>query len=642
MLNSKTGILLAVGAGLMLGPLLPWWSNIVGAFSSPSIDETRHLDTLAQTDDYGYDRLEELSDEQWLPEVSVSAVGSVRMATHVLDTIGLNEWSFYNNAMRLQSNPGNLLPLHPSYDIQLLRPKAVPLATFTSNLGREVDFRESTFTDQLPSLSLNCVREEPRVILLTVETASLLNEHLDHFRDWSSEAPTVLVYFGSILPPALSAFPSPVLHLPDDSPTAQAIAVQALFGALDLALQGGEVLPASRLGHAPPEVVNINRRELDRIDRYVQRAIRRRAIPGCQVLVAKDGKIVYDKTFGHHTYDKKQAVRPTDLYDLASITKVAGTTLGVMELYDQEEITLNGRVREYLDIYNRSGLKYLRVKHLLAHHTGLQDNLPIARWLRMPDLVQRQRDKDHLTALGKDLYLKNGVTEGVLQEMKKVKLPRRGYFRYSDVNFLLLQQIIEAQSGQQLDQYLVNAFYEPLGLRRLQFRPGLNLPDQEIVPTERDKKWRDQLVHGEVHDESAFLLGGVAGHAGLFGNARDVATVFQMLLNGGSYGEEHFFSSKTVDRFTRRNGYNYRGSGFDRLVGHSKSLRYYGASDQTFGHTGFTGTCVWADPENDLIFVFLSNRIHPNKYNNKLQKLGLRERLHKIVYQSLDSFEEEV
>ncbi|MEM1215745.1 MAG: serine hydrolase [Bacteroidota bacterium] len=640
--HTKTGVWLTLGAGLLIFPLLNWW---LPTTISPSLDlvtETTPTDSLTSVDEYGLDRLEELSDEQWLPEVAVSAESSMRVATHVLDTVNWQEWSYYANGMRLLGNPGRLLPLHPGYNVQLLRPTGVPLVTFASNLGREVDFRESTYGPDLPTVSPNCTREEPLVMLVTEAEVAWLQQHTISVQQWYRELPTVLIYFGETLPKTLRQAPVPVLHLPDATATAQALAVQALFGAADLAMQDGEVLAATRLGHAPPEIAQIDRSQLDRIDRYVQRAIRKRAIPGCQVLVAKNGKIVYDKTFGYHTYKKEQAVRPTDVYDLASITKAAGTTLGLMRLYEQGEISFNARLRDYLDVYDRSGLKYLKLKYLLAHHTGLQSNLPIARWLRQPDLFTVEKHEDHLVALGKDVFLKNGVREEVLAEMPRVKIPRRGYFRYSDVNFLLLQQVIEAKSQQSLDDYLTQHFYEPLGLRRLQYRPGLRLPEQEIVPTERDQKWRKQLVHGEVHDESALLLGGVAGHAGLFGNARDVATVFQLLLNGGEYGERTFLNSKTIDRFTRRNGYNYRASGFDRLVGHSKSLRYYGASEATFGHTGFTGTCVWADPENDLVFVFLSNRIHPNKYNTKLQKLGLRERLHKIVYQSLGTFGEEV
>jgi CubicO group peptidase (beta-lactamase class C family) len=303
---------------------------------------------------------------------------------------------------------------------------------------------------------------------------------------------------------------------------------------------------------------------------------------------------------------------------------------------------LSERLDAYLPAYQKSGLKYLRLRHLLAHQTGLQANLPIAQWLRKDDLFQTVKSEGYLTAIGKDFYIKNGVREDLLEELEQVRTPRRPFYRYSDVNFLLLQQVVEEVSGQPLDNYLQQYFYDRMGLHRLQFRPGLQIPEEEIVPTEKDKKWRKQVVRGEVHDESALLLGGVAGHAGLFSNARDLAVVFQMLLNQGNYGGQQYLQPATIDKFTSRNGYNYRGFGFDRLAGHSKSLQAYGASKETFGHTGFTGTCVWADPDNDLVFIFLSNRIYPDKYNNKLQKLGLREHIHKVIYQSLGSFQEEV
>jgi CubicO group peptidase (beta-lactamase class C family) len=313
-----------------------------------------------------------------------------------------------------------------------------------------------------------------------------------------------------------------------------------------------------------------------------------------------------------------------------------------MRLEEQGQLQLEDRLWEVLPDYKHTSLRYLRLRHLLAHHTGLQSNLPIARWLRADDSFQKLASPEYPHSLDQDFYLKAGIREAVLAQLKRLRIPRRLYYRYSDVNFILLQEVLETRSEQELDVYLENYFYEPLGLQRLQFRPGLSLPADEIVPTEYDKRWRKGLVQGEVHDESAALLGGVAGHAGLFSNARDLAAIFQMLLNEGTYGGRTYLEPGTIKRFTARNRYNNRAYGFDRLAAHSGSLRYYGASLSSFGHTGFTGTCVWADPERDLIFIFLSNRTYPNKYNNKLQRLGLRERLHKIVYQSLGKQDEEV
>jgi CubicO group peptidase (beta-lactamase class C family) len=638
--KTKTTVLLALGAGMTLFtffrfqyPLVPADMLVADLADSSSIE-----------DYYGFDRLEddELVDELWLPEISVAGDADFARAGHMLDTISLSEWTYYANHLVLLSNPGHLLPLHPSYDLELIRPEANAFAVLSNGLNQMTNFRESTFSNDLPEVSINCSRDVPVVLLLDEENANIVDRTSATLLDFSNDKSLVIIYFGDHLPDGLNDFPAPVLHLSDASSTAQAIAVQVLFGALDTPLANGDLMRAIRLGHAPPELMGIDREKLKSIDSYVNSAIRRRAIPGCQVLVAKSGKIVYEKTFGYHTYAKDQVVDPLDLYDIASITKAAATTLGLMKLTDEAQFDLANRISDYLPQYNKSGLKYLRMRHLLSHQTGLQANLPIAQFLRQDDIFQDQKNKSYLTALGKDMFLRNDVKETLLNQLKSVKVPRRSFYRYSDVNFILLQQVLEQQSGLTMDAYLERNFYEPLGLRRLQFLPGLSLPDEEIVPTEKDNRWRHELVRGEVHDESALLMGGVAGHAGLFSNARDLAVVFQMLLNGGTYGDETFLSESTIRTFTHRNNYNYRAFGFDRLAGHSKSLRYYGASEQTYGHTGFTGTCVWADPENDLIFIFLSNRIHPDKYNNKLQKLGLRERIHKIVYQSLGTAKQEV
>jgi CubicO group peptidase (beta-lactamase class C family) len=605
-------------------------------------EEISTPDSLNGTDNYGLDRLEEepseLSDENWLPEISVGVEAIGRAAGHLLDTISYQEWHRYAKAIVLNQNPGNLLPLHPAQQVRVIRPEGRVFPIFNKDLQQIANFTELAWATNLPQLEAACTQQEITVLLIDDASRLALENDYAGILQLAQERPTIIVYFGEDTGTIIPALPVPVLMLPDYSPTAQAMAVQLLYGAQNMTMLSGGILAASRLGHAPPEVVGIDRDKLRGIDQYVQRAIRKKAMPGCQVLVAKSGRIIYDKTFGHHTYDKLQAVDPQDVYDLASLTKATATTLGLMHLYDQQKIDLSKRIRDYLPVYDKSGVKYLRLRHLLSHHTGLQANLPIAHWLRRDDLFNTQKTGDYLTGIGKNVYLKNGVRESLLAEITKVRTARRPYYRYSDVNFLLLQQVVEATGGLPLDVYLEQNFYAPLGLHRLQYRPGLRLPDEEIVPTEQDKKWRHQLVRGEVHDESALLMGGVAGHAGLFSNARDLAVVFQMLLNDGSYGGEEFLEASTIEKFTSRNGYNYRAFGFDRLVGHSKSLTAYGASKATFGHTGFTGTCVWADPDNDLVFIFLSNRIHPDKYNNKLQKMGVRERLHKLIYQSLDTF----
>jgi CubicO group peptidase (beta-lactamase class C family) len=613
----------------------PWSRFCTSASAVDALDST----AVELVDAYGFDRLETTEGEQWLPAVQVSASAGVEVAVHPLDTVPWRTWQDYTSRMLYAPAGSPVLPFAPGQEIQLWRAESSIFPAFFHQLQGWTPFREQTWSGQWPRWQPDCKSTAGTVVLLDEKVVAELSrqQRLRELPIVLSEQVALLLYFGSSEPTALWALGLPVLWLPAADETSEAIAAQALFGAMDIPLSDGQLLVASRLGYAPPEAVGIDRQALRRMDRYVSQAIRRKAMPGCQVLVAKNGKIVLEKSYGYHTYRKDQPVENEDLYDLASITKAAATTLGLMRLHEHGQLRLEDRLRELLPDYRKTSLRYLRLRHLLAHHTGLQANLPIARWLRADDSFQVLASTEYPHALDQDFYLKAGIREDVLAELKRVRIPRRLHYRYSDVNFLLLQQVLETSSGQELDAYLRNFFYEPMGLQRLTFRPGLSLPAEEIVPTAYDKRWRKRLVHGEVHDESAALLGGVAGHAGLFSNARDLAAVFQMLLNEGTYGGHTYFEPATVESFTARNGYNNRAFGFDRLAAHSRSLRYYGASLQTFGHTGFTGTCVWADPEEDLLFIFLSNRTYPQKYNTKLQQLGLRERLHRIVYQSLNT-----
>lgn len=639
-MNTRSRVVLAVSVGFLS---LFAYSSFGPWLSAEVLDTVpTGQDTTLLEDAYGFDRLTDGVEEEWIDDIEDVAVSNSPTIDHLLDTISFATWEYYSNSGQVIQNPGELLPFATNQAVQLLRYSAQTFPVFKVGLEEMAPSREYVWESTLPNLPLICQEQVPVIVLLDALTMPAWQSQLLTLLNFSHDRAVTVIYFGADLPEVLLEQPFSLLHLPDQTDTAQAMAVQMLFGGQDTYYTQKGWLASTRLGHAPPEAVGIDREKLLRIDRYVERAIRRRAIPGCQVLVAKSGKIIYDRSFGYFTYDKEQSVDHQSIYDLASLTKAAATTVGVMHLSEKGKVDLASRIKDYLPAYKKYGLKSLRIRHLLAHQTGLQANLPIAHWLRQKDVFQAEESESYSLALSEDFYLRNNVRETLLEEITKVRTSRRPFYRYSDVNFILLQQVIEKAGGLALNDYLRLHFYDPMGLRRLRYRAGLMYPKSEIVPTEHDKRWRGEVVQGVVHDESAVLLGGVAGHAGLFGNARDLAGLFQMLIQDGAYGGRQYLQPETIAQFTRRNGYNYRAYGFDRLAGHSKSLRYYGASNDTFGHTGFTGTCVWADPEEDLIFIFLSNRIHPYKYNNKLQKLGLRERIHKIIYQSLDTFQEEV
>lgn len=631
-------VVLSVTTILLLSafPWQGWLANFAGESDAPS---NTAADSTEQLDDYGYDRLEaeQTATEQWLPPTETT-VSEASDNAYSLDTLSYESWQTAINEVTYHNAESHLLPLSTDQKVRIWRPANVLFSVLLEAWPDYALFEEKIWNAHLPTIAdVGCAIQMPQIILLNESVWKSLSIHSfsTSLLQLATLHPILLIYEGKQLPTSLSDLRLPVIQLKNSSPEAEHLMVETIYGAQELHLAEGGFLAATRLGHAPPEWAGIDREKLARMDRYIQSAIRRKAIPGCQVLVAKGGKIVMEKSYGFHTYAKEQAVSNNDLYDLASITKAAATSLSIMKLVSEGELVVTDRLREVLPAFEKSNVRYLRIKHLLSHHTGLQANLPIARWLNDAESFARTPGVNYPNAIDQDFYLRAGIRSAIRSDMHKLRIPKRLYYRYSDVNFLLLQEVIETNTNQRLDQYVSSQFYDRLGLKRLKFRPGLEIPATEIVPTELDRRWRQGLVHGEVHDESAALLGGVAGHAGLFGNARDVAAVFQLLINEGSYGGIRYLEPETVKQFTKRNGYNARAMGFDRLASHSKSLRYYGASLATFGHTGFTGTCVWADPDNDLIFVFLSNRIHPNKYNNKLQKLGLRERIHKIIYQSL-------
>ena len=370
----------------------------------------------------------------------------------------------------------------------------------------------------------------------------------------------------------------------------------------------------------------------------MNRAIRYGATPGGQLVVLKEGQVVYERSYGSHRYAKETPVRVSDLYDLASVTKAAATSLAVMKLYDLGQLRLDARVSEYLPEYGKGVPGHYRIDQLLTHHTGIQPNLPIYPFLGELYLGDRA-DSLHRLPLSATRWLDQRVPELVKGSLSAVEVTPRPEYRYSDVNYVLLQLIVERISGQPLDVFVAENFYLPMGLDRLTFRPREHdFTDQQLVPTIVDKWMGRGEVHGFVHDEGAALLGGVAGHAGLFGNAHDLGQLFQMLNDGGRYGGQQVLSPETVELFTARGPYNQRALGFDLLANGYGSVIASGASGRTFGHTGFTGTCVWADPEQDLVFVLLTNRLYPDPANQRFFKYHTRSNVHRDVYRALGTY----
>lgn len=402
----------------------------------------------------------------------------------------------------------------------------------------------------------------------------------------------------------------------------------------------------TRLKYTVPEEIGIAPEKLVGIDAIIQAGIKKRAIPGAQVLVVKEGKVIFNESFGYHTYDKKQKVKNSDLYDLASLTKVAATSLGMMDLYEDKKIKIQDRLRDHLSLSKDATIGRTTLKQLMTHSSGLQANVPIARFYLNKDTLVgdcnqyfcKSPDEIYSIKVADSMYLDARWIDTLWNKVEHLKLKRRGRFRYSDVNFYLLHRLVNQKANQGMDTFLENNFYKSLNLRRLSFNPLKKFKAENIVPTENDKNWREQLLRGYVHDESAALLGGVAGSAGLFSNSNDLAILFQMLMNGGTYGDMKFLKPETIQKFTSANYGNHRGLGFVVKGRRSANSLSSDASPTTYGHTGFTGTCIWVDPENELIYVFLSNRIHPKKSNTRLFRNQIRRRIHDVIYDALGSY----
>lgn len=383
------------------------------------------------------------------------------------------------------------------------------------------------------------------------------------------------------------------------------------------------------------------------IDRIVSQAINEKAFPGCVVYAECQDSILFSKAYGYHTYDSMISVQENHLYDLASVTKMVGATLALMKLYDDQLINLDDPIDKYVDkIGKRVGSVTLR--QALAHQGGLFPWIPFHREIRKNNGGFRKRDianqssKDHLYRISDSLYLSNDFYKKIKKFIRKSEVKQHPNYTYSGLFFYLVPEMVQLLTGVEYQEYLDKNFYHSLGALTLGFNPMSRFDQSMIIPTEIDTFFRMEPIHGKVHDEGAIMMKGVSGNAGLFGNAHDLAKVMRMLLNGGAYDSIQYLSPHTIDLFTTvqyPNLNNRRGLGFDKPLLVYDSIRSSvaeKASRRSYGHTGFTGTLAWADPENDLLFIFLSNRVYPSRTNTSLYRLNVRPTIHELFYNYLE------
>jgi beta-N-acetylhexosaminidase len=492
------------------------------------------------------------------------------------------------------------------------------------------------------------------------ENYGVTTPEIDLIYNLAARTKVILTIFG--IPYTLRHFDGikNVLEVYDEDPLTQDLAAQAIFGVMgtngklpvrvsDVSYLGAGVATksANRLGYELPENVGFDGIKLNKIDQIADDLIRTAAAPGCVVLVAKDGKIVYNKAFGYHTYEKIRPMTINDMFDLASMTKICASTFALMKLHSEGKLDIKKPMSDYVSILKGSNKENLTMEEIMTHHAGLQ------AWLKFyeatldkssgtvkpsSEFYRTTFSSEFNIPISPNLFLKKGYEDKIFDEIVKTDLRPNKEYKYSDLGLILLTKLIKEQTGMTEDDYVQKMLYQPMGLKNIMYKPWVKVPMERILPTEEDSYFRMCRVQGYVHDMASAMLGGVSGHAGLFGNANDVASIFELFLNKGTYGGQQILKSETVDLFTTRYSKSTRrGIGFDmKELDKSKTQTVAAsASDKTFGHTGFTGTCVWADPTNHLIYVFLSNRTYPSMENNKLITGDYRIKIHQAIYDAM-------
>lgn len=474
----------------------------------------------------------------------------------------------------------------------------------------------------------------------------------------------------------------------DNSNTCQSLSAQLLFGGIKIKGK----LPVSatstykigygfinkkriRLKYSLPEEIGLNPKTLEKVDSIAIDAIKQQITPGMQILAAKDGIVFYNKCFGNFTYTNDEPVTQNSIYDIASVTKITATLPSVMHLYEKDSIDIRKNLASYMALPKNSNKRNLVIYDLLLHQSGLQPWIPfyististlmpgkkavsktfsdeypykafenayVSKYsLPDPNYYSPIYSFDFPLPVAENMFAREGIKDTIFNKMNDTELKEIGKYKYSDLGFLYLQRVVENVTSKGLDEYTNSTFYKHLGMNHTAYQPTKKFDKAKIVPTEDDLFYRKQLIRGYVHDPASAMMGGIAGHAGVFSTANDLAKLMQMYIQKGSYGGEQLLKQKTIELFTTTpiNG-NANGNGNRRALGFDKPEMKEGkpspacksASVNSFGHSGFTGTMVWADPDNGLVYIFLSNRVYPDASNNKIVEQNVRTNIQEIFY----------
>lgn len=590
-------------------------------------------------------------------------------------------------AVTLLKNNERLIPLMKLDSRKIAAISVGPVGNnkFQNVLRRYGEVTCFNVSDNAGLLALKKQLEGYNTLILSVHTDKVnVNNAIEII---SQNKQAILSFF--IVPYRMSGYSSSIKSADgivlayENTDNAQDFAAQAIFGGIGVdgkipvTVKGlfdvGDGLETKkvRLGYNSPEEIGIKSDFFDGIDSIASEGINAKAFPGCQILVAKDGIVIYDKAFGSFEYDGKRKVGKDDIYDLASMTKAVATLPAAMKLYDEGKFTLNTPVSKFVPILKNTDKDKITIRDVLYHESRLVSFLPYYMKAideasysgrlfcnRSTDLYNAQFDKntwartdfkfkpDCISDVPKngylqvadDMFVNKAYKDTILASIAQSKLRTRKGYLYSCLNFMLLKEVVEEVSKSDLDTFLQDNFYRRLGAVTATFNPLNRFPKDRLVPTENDGFLRKQLLQGYVHDEGAAFMGGVSGNAGLFADANDIAKLCQMLLNDGEYAGERYLSKKTCRLFTQsKSPLSRRGLGFDKPEVRTDKSSPTGRSApaSVYGHTGFTGTCFWIDPDNHLIFIFLSNRIYPKRTYNALVGLSIRPRIQEAIYGAL-------
>jgi beta-N-acetylhexosaminidase len=486
---------------------------------------------------------------------------------------------------------------------------------------------------------------DPEICIFSLHASA---PHSNHIEKWAAEKiqlldstdQNILIVFGEhkILKDVDTSLFDAIIVAHENHPVAQAQVAQLLMGGLSAAgLQAN-----GRLGIALPEELGIATKDLQQIDVIAQKGITAGAYPGCQVLVAVEDKIIWHKAYGKQGYETTAPeIDLQSMYDIASVTKIAASTLLAMEQHAKGKFDLDRSIGSYIpEVTGQTPFGALKIREIMAHQAGLTPWIPFykrtlteGKW--KPTIYQTSKSEDFSIEVAKGMFMRKDYKDSMYAQIMRSELGPKKYV-YSDLCYYFTQPILERLIGESQASYLRRNIYLPLGLNRILYDPLQRFNENQIVPTEDDQAFRKQLLRGYVHDPGAAMLGGVAGHAGIFSNAWSLAHIMQLFLNKGQMAGTKFFSEATYTEFTKQQyPGNRRAAGFDRPNASGGGTCDELASQQSFGHSGFTGTLAWADPKNKVIFIFLSNRVHPSQDNWKLRDLNIRTDMQHVVYEAI-------